>query len=30
MGDSHSERVPFCNDLGDYQLGRYAILRFDR
>ncbi len=25
-----SERVLFCNSLGDYQLGRYAILRFDR
>jgi hypothetical protein len=25
-----SERVLFCNNLGDYQLGRYAILRFDR
>jgi hypothetical protein len=25
-----SQRVLFCNDLGDYQLGRYAILRFDR
>lgn len=25
-----SERVLFCNNLGDYQLGRYAVLRFDR
>jgi hypothetical protein len=25
-----SERVLFCNNLGDYQAGRYAILRFDR
>ena len=25
-----SERVLFCNSLGDYEHGRYAILRFDR
>jgi hypothetical protein len=24
------ERVLFCNSLGDYQHGRYALLRFDR
>lgn len=24
------ERVLFCNGLGDYQHGRYALLRFDR
>jgi len=24
------ERVLFCNALGDYQNGRYALLRFDR
>jgi hypothetical protein len=24
------ERVLFCNGLGDYQAGRYALLRFDR
>jgi hypothetical protein len=24
------DRLVFCNGVGDYQRGRYAILRFDR